>query len=84
MHLDPNYFEERLVAFPVPSGDYRTLQCVKDAVLWIHEAADRGAIGSSRAGVAGGEPADVVECWSLERRELEGSGRQGRPLRRLR
>ncbi|MCW2805632.1 MAG: tricorn protease [Propionibacteriaceae bacterium] len=71
VHFDTENFEERLVPFPVPSGDYRDLQTAKDAVVWIHESADQGAIGSARAGVTDGEPADVVECWSFTRRELE-------------
>jgi len=67
---DLDGFEERIVAFPVPSGNYRSLNAAKDAVVWIHEAADRGAIGTARAGVAE-EPADVVESFSFTKRKLD-------------
>lgn len=67
---DLDGFEERIVAFPVPSGNYRSMQSAKDAVLWIHESADQGALGTARAGVAD-EPADVVECFSFVKRKLD-------------
>ena len=63
-------FEDRIVPFPVLSGAYRSLQAVKDGAVWIHEAADRGTLGSARAGVSD-EPADVAELFSFTKREVE-------------
>lgn len=67
---DLDGFEERLVAFPVPSGEYRDLRAVKDGVVWIHAAGDRGELGTRRAGTTA-EPADAVESFSFVKRKLE-------------
>lgn len=70
-HLDADGFEERMVAFPVPSGSYRGLAAVKDGLTWI-EVADRGGeLGSTRAGVTGEAPSDVLWHYNLSARHAE-------------
>src|SRR5690606_34080908 len=51
--LDAEGAEERIVPFPVPSGDYRDLKSVKDGVVWVRVAGEAGVLGTRRAGVAG-------------------------------
>jgi len=67
---DLDGFEERIVAFPVPSGNYRDLRAVHDGVAWIHLDAEQGVLGSRRAGTAA-EPADALELFSFARRRLD-------------
>lgn len=62
--------EERVVAFPVPSGDYRDLRVAACGVLWVQEAGDAGVLGSRRAGVGGDPAADTLQLWSFEERKL--------------
>ncbi|MBA3530114.1 MAG: PDZ domain-containing protein, partial [Propionibacteriaceae bacterium] len=64
-------FEERILAFGVPAGNYRHLRAVRDGVTWIHEATPGGVLGASRAGVDGDEPADSLELFSFTRRKVE-------------
>ena len=71
---DVEGFEERIVAFPVPSAGYRELRAAHDGVLWIHESAERGVLGTSRAGVTD-EPADLLEYFSFPKRKLEVLGK---------
>lgn len=68
--IDVDGFEERMVAFPVASGDYTDLQAAKDGVLWIRHAHDFGELGAARAGVEGDSDRDVLERYSLTGREL--------------
>lgn len=68
--LDADGAEERIVPFPVPSGDYHTLHSAKDGVLWVHEAGDTGVLGSRRAGVGGDPATDTLELWSFGKRTL--------------
>ncbi len=69
--IDVEGFEDRLVAFPVPSGEYRNLQTAKDGVLWIHEAGSKGVLGTARAGVVGEPATDALERFGLTSRRLE-------------
>ncbi len=68
--LDAAGAEDRVVPFPVPSGDYRDLRAAKDGVLWIHEAGDTGVLGSRRAGVEGDPTPDSLEFWSFPQRRV--------------
>jgi tricorn protease len=68
--IEVSGFEERLVAFPVPSGSYRDLQAAKDGVLWVHEAGEETPLGARRAGVVGDPPGDRVEFFSFRSREV--------------
>ena len=70
VHVDVEGFEERLVAFPVPAGSYRSLQAVADGVVWVHESGEETPLGARRAGLEGEPPGDAVELWSFSRREL--------------
>ncbi|MGD7788597.1 S41 family peptidase [Propionibacteriaceae bacterium Y1700] len=70
-HLDADGFEERIIPFPVPSGDFRALQSIKNGVLWIRESAEHGQLGSTRAGVSDDDPGDVVEAYSFLTRRVE-------------
>lgn len=69
--LDPEGFEERMVAFPVPSGDYRDLAAVKDGLVWIQVADRGGELRAARAGVSGEEPADTLWHHGLSTRRTE-------------
>ncbi|MDN5724589.1 MAG: PDZ domain-containing protein [Propionibacteriales bacterium] len=69
--LDADGFEERIIPFPVPSGDFRSLQAVKGGVLWIRESVDHGQLGTTRSGVTGDDPADVVELYSFTTRRVD-------------
>ncbi|HLS49432.1 MAG TPA: PDZ domain-containing protein [Actinomycetaceae bacterium] len=66
--LDAAGAEERVVPFPVPSGDYRQLRAAAGGVLWIKQAGDRGELGSRRAGVSEEAAADSLEHWSWDER----------------
>jgi len=68
--VDVDGFEERLIAFPVPSGSYRDLQPAADGVVWVHEAGEETPLGARRAGVAGEAPGDGVEFFSFRSREV--------------
>lgn len=69
--IDVEGFEERMVPFPVASGDYRGLAGVKDGLVWI-ETADRGGeLGSTRAAVADEPPADTLWHFGLAARKAE-------------
>jgi tricorn protease len=69
--LDADGFEDRLVPFPVPAGDYRLLRAAKGGVLWIHEAPTHGVLGTGRAGVPGEKPADQLERFDFGKRALD-------------
>lgn len=68
--LDVDGAEDRILPFPVPSGDYRRLRVAKDGVLWISEAGDSGVLGSRRAGVSGDPATDRLEYWSFSQRAV--------------
>ncbi|HLS44811.1 MAG TPA: PDZ domain-containing protein [Ornithinicoccus sp.] len=68
--LDAEGAEERIVPFPVPSGDYRDLKSVKDGVVWVRVAGEAGVLGTRRAGVAGDPAQDSLEFWSFEQRKV--------------
>lgn len=63
--------EDRAVPFPVPSGNFRSLDTCRAGVLWIEEAGETGALGSRRAGVKGDPKPDTLQLWSLEKRSVE-------------
>lgn len=69
--LDMDGFEDRLVPFPVPAADYRSLRAAKGGVLWIHDAPTSGVLGTSRAGVPGEKPADQLERFDFGKRTLD-------------
>nr|WP_306254428.1 S41 family peptidase [Ornithinimicrobium cryptoxanthini] len=68
--LDADGAEERIVPFPVPSGDYRDLRAAKAGVLWVRIAGEAGVLGTRRAGVTGDPAADSLELWSFEQRKV--------------
>jgi tricorn protease len=69
--LDLEGFEDRILAFGVPAGNYRQLRAVAGGVTWVHEAPPGGVLGASRAGVSGEAPGDALEFFSFPNRKLE-------------
>lgn len=69
--IDLDGFEQRIVAFPVPSGDYSDLAAVDGGVTWLRHDEPHGVLGSTRAGVEGDEPAPRLERFGFEARKLE-------------
>lgn len=67
IELDVDGFEDRMVAFPVPSGRYTSLQRTKDGLLWL-SLRSVGELGASRAGVEG-EVKDQIEHFSFKTRK---------------
>ncbi|WP_156761565.1 S41 family peptidase [Microbacterium karelineae] len=67
--LDLDGAEQRIVAFPVPSADYRDLAATAGGVAWIAEGSDVGVLGSRRAGVPGEKQPNRLERWSFDDRE---------------
>ncbi|MDQ3738239.1 MAG: peptidase S41, partial [Actinomycetota bacterium] len=61
VEIDLEGFEERLVAFPVPAGDYEHLSTVEGGLLWLH-APVHGVLGADRA-----KPDDPPPKPALER-----------------
>lgn len=70
VELDVDGFEERLVPFPVPSGEYENLRAAKDGVLWRRVVAPAGELGSARAGVKGDPEPDVLERYAFDTRSV--------------
>lgn len=70
VEIDFAGFEDRLVPFPVPAGEYRKLRAAGTGLLWIHEGGDRGVLGSTYAN-AKGKAEDALERFDLETRRLE-------------
>nr|WP_281496685.1 S41 family peptidase [Ornithinimicrobium sp. F0845] len=68
--LDVDGAEDRLVPFPVPSGDYRDLRSAKGGVLWVKVAGEAGVLGTRRAGVSGEPMTDTLDYWSFEQRRV--------------
>lgn len=69
--LELDGFEERILAFAVPAGDYRAMRAVRTGVTWIHEAPPGGVLGASRAGIPDDAPADSLELFSFATRKVE-------------
>ncbi len=67
IEFDTDGFEDRLVAFPVPSGRYAHLQATRDGVLWCAKRS-LGELGALRAGVEG-EVKDTLEHFSFRTRK---------------
>lgn len=61
--------EERIVAFPVPSAEYRRLHAAKGALLWVTVPQDTGELGARRAGVPGDKPAEQLVRWDFQQRK---------------
>ena len=70
VELDADGFEERLVPFPVASGDYQDLRAGKDGVLWRRVVAPAGELGSGRAGVSKEPEPDVLERYAFDTRSV--------------
>ncbi|WP_110588118.1 S41 family peptidase [Microbacterium suaedae] len=68
--LDIEGAEQRIVAFPVPSAEYRDLVATAGGVAWIAEGSDVGVLGSRRAGVPGEKQPNRLERWSFDDREV--------------
>lgn len=66
--LDIDGFEDRMVAFPVPSGRYAALQATKEGFVWL-SLRSVGELGALRAGVEG-EVKDQIEHFSLKTRKV--------------
>ncbi|HEX8488040.1 MAG TPA: S41 family peptidase [Propionibacteriaceae bacterium] len=64
-------FEERIVPFPVPAGNYRQIRAVTTGVTWVHEAPTGGVLGAARSGVDGDPPVDSLELFSFKSRKVE-------------
>ncbi|NNE95192.1 MAG: tricorn protease [Acidimicrobiales bacterium] len=62
--------EDRIIAFPVPSADYRDLRAAAGGVMWVKQAGEVGVLGSRRAFVAGDPMADHLEYWSFAQRRV--------------
>lgn len=69
--IDPDGFEERMVPFPVTSGTYEDLACVKGGVLWMRDIDVPGVLGTGRAGGDAEHGSDVLEFFSFEGRRVE-------------
>lgn len=68
--LDVDGFEDRIVAFPVASGEFRDLSTADGSVLWIRDQ-PAGVLGSARAGVEGDGPGSSLESFVIESRRVE-------------
>lgn len=66
--LDVEGAEERIVPFPVPSGDYRQLRAAAGGMLWIKQSRETGELGSRRAGVTDEPAGDSLQFWSWSQR----------------
>jgi tricorn protease len=69
--FDVDGAEERIVPFPVPSAEYRSLTCVDGGVVWIAVHPEQGVLGSRRAGVRDEATPDSLERWSFADRKVE-------------
>ena len=69
--IDPEGFEERLVPFPVPSGDYSDLDVCEGGVVWLHRHEPHGVLGTWRAGAEGDEPASQIERFGFDTRKVD-------------
>lgn len=73
--IDVDGFEDRIVAFPVPSAAYENLLAVSDGVVWRRVVDDEGELHAVRAGVEGKPDADHIERFSFTTRSLVELGR---------
>jgi tricorn protease len=69
--LEREGFEDRILAFATPAGDYRDLHAVRGGVCWVHEAPPSGVLGATRAGVVGEEAGDTLEVFTFAGRKIE-------------
>ncbi|MDR0959998.1 MAG: PDZ domain-containing protein [Propionibacteriaceae bacterium] len=68
--IDVDGFEERMIPFPVVSGNYGQLRAVKDGVVWLRALGYQGVIGSARAGAGEGDDV-IIERFSFATRRCE-------------
>ena len=68
--FDAEGAEERVIPFPVPSGDYRDLRAAKGGLLWVKVNRDTGELGTRRAGVDGDPSDDELEFFSFSKRSV--------------
>ena len=68
IEFDVEGFEDRMVAFPVPSGRYGSLAATKEGLIW-RSYKSIGELGAGRAGVDG-EVKDSIEHFSFRTRKL--------------
>ncbi|NLE98123.1 MAG: peptidase S41 [Propionibacterium sp.] len=61
-------FEDRLVVFPVPSGQYRELFAVKDGVVWTRSIAGGAVLGDGTVGTE--DAKDMAEHYSFKQRKV--------------
>lgn len=66
--LDSVRAEQRIVPFPVPSAEYRSLKAAKDGLLWVKVNQDTGVLGTRRAWVPGEKPTDQLIRWDFPQR----------------
>ncbi|MFG2623042.1 PDZ domain-containing protein [Streptomyces sp. NPDC048507] len=67
--VDPVGLGDRIVAFPVPAGEYGRLAAARGALLWIRTPAV-GTLGDRWTGAASPPPRPRLERWDLEARSL--------------
>ena len=69
--IDREGFEERVVPFPVPSGDYTDLDVCDGGVVWLRRHEPHGVLGAWRSGVEGEEPNSQVERFGFDHRKVD-------------
>lgn len=62
-------FEDRMVVFPVPSGQYRQVLAVEDGVVWTRSLAGSAVLGDGRVG-PDGDTKDLAEHFSFKTRKV--------------
>ncbi len=72
--IDGDGFEDRLVPFPVASGEFAQVTAVKNGVVWRRSVSAPGELGASRAGVEGEPERDAIERFSFETRSITELG----------
>lgn len=63
-------FEQRMLPFPVPSGNYRSLQATSKGIAWVHENSDRGTLQARTAG-SDAKADDVLEHFAFDIGQVE-------------
>ncbi|HEX2857923.1 MAG TPA: S41 family peptidase [Propionibacteriaceae bacterium] len=71
VEIDLEGFEERLVPFPVPSGDYDDLGVCDGGVVWLRRHEPHGVLGAWRSGAEGDDPGSQVERFGFDHRKVE-------------
>lgn len=61
-------FEDRMVVFPVPSGQYGELFAVTDGVAWTRSTSGSAVLGDGRVGTE--DAKDMVEHFSFKQRKV--------------